>query len=555
MPISAFPRMKQVRPRANPVDDVTLRDFSGGLRVTENEIALRPKYATKLVNMLPDKDTSQVLRFGTKEFATCSANIVGTKYFKQHIIAVLADGKVVKVDGAGTVTEIFNTTIAAALPGAPSGWSTGLTQADFAEFRGELVIVNGVDKPILVSSSLAVTYLQDLATSSNVNTPITKYVTTVANYLVMAGNPSAPLDVYVSNVGTSGTWEGDAAPNDGISFNVGAYSGGTSTEILAIASFKNFLQIFFENFSIAFQLGTYDSTPAHIPEPIDTYPLLGTFNHKTFVETDTDLLFASNNGMISARKNVFGGTLDTTGLSGDLGDAWPEAVGSVTAGSVGSFIAIDPLSKTLFVVFHQSDETVKAFAMRYGPKFSKQSWSVIEGWSFTGSCLSEKNRLFFYEDTKIYQYGNSVFTDENFYADYTTDGEDGNAIDFDWEFPWIDAGNRIKTKVLKNITFDTNGTSEFTLQLFVNKFYRDAENNLTPAIEFTFVAGDTGGYGNNAGGYGDNPYGGGRRANDERYFGSGMKFRIMKMRFSGSTKLPLRFVSISLIYLKGNYNV
>lgn len=555
MPLSAFAKLKRFRPRASAVADVTLRDFSGGVKNTDNEIALKSQFASKLINMSADPDTSQVLRFGTKEFATCAANIINHVYYRQHLICVLVDGRIQKITDGGVVTTIWDSTIAAALPGAPSSWSSGLTIADFSEFRGELIVTNGVDKPLLIDSSFGVTYLQDLGTGSNVNTPISKYVTTVSNYLVMGGIAATPSTLYISATGTSGTWPSDPAPNDAISFDVGAYTGQSSSKIYGIGSFKNFLIVFFSNFSVAIQLGSYNASNVHEPQVIDTYTNLGTVNHKTFLATDTDIIFAANSGLFSAEKNVFGGTLTTDPMAENLGDEYPGTLGIVAPNDPDCFIVNDPLSKKVFLQFHKSDSTVKTFMMSYREDFKKTSWSEITGWSFTSACTSEKGRVFFAEGAKIYQYGNSVFANEEFYADYTTDGADGNAIAFDWEFPWLDAGNRIKTKMLKKITFDTTGTSTFSLQCFVNNFYKNLDDEYVPAAEMTFVAGNAGGYGNNSEGFGGDGYGGGRRANDERFFGLPVRFRILKLRFYGATKKPLRIVSISLIYLRGNYNV
>lgn len=554
MSIAAFPKLRRRKAAAAAISDVTLRDFSGGLRETENEIALKGKYATKLINMTSDPDNSQVIRFGTKEYATCSANIINVVYFRQHIVAVLADGTIEKIDSNGVVTAIWNTAIAAVLPGAPAAWTDPTTHADFSEFRGELLIANGVDKPLIVDKNLAVTYLQDLASGANLNTPIGKFVTTVANYTVMAGIPAQDTTILISATGTSGTWVGDAAPNDSISFNVGAYTGQSSSKIQGIGSFKNFLIVFFESFSVLIQLGSFSSAGTHVPDVVDTYSNLGTVNHKTILATETDLIFTANPGVFSAEKNIFGGTLTTAPLSEDLGDKYPETLGLIDPDDTLSFVVNDRLSKKLFFVFHKEDASIQAFMMRYSQKFTKQSWGEIEGWSFTAGCTSEKGRVFFAEGTKIYQYGNSVFSGENYHMDYIDLVGEGTAINFDWEFPWLDAGNRIKSKTLKKVHFDTTGSAAFSLQCFVNNYYTDINQTLIPALEMEFVAGNTGGYGNNIGGYGDNDYGGGRRANDERFYGMPVKFKILKMRIHGSTKLPLRVASISIIYAKGNYN-
>jgi hypothetical protein len=554
MSLSAFPKMKKTRPIPAAISDVTLRDFSGGLKVTENQLALKSKFATKLVNMFADADTSQVLRFGTKEFATCPANIINTRYYRQSIVSVLVDGTVARTTSAGVTTIIWNETIANALAGTPDGWAAGVVRADFTEFRGKLLICNGVDKPLIIASDFAVDYLQDPSAGTNVNTPIGFYMTTVSNYVVMAGISGEEDTIYISSSGTSGVWPGDATPNDSLSFNVAAYSSNASSAITAIGSFKNFLMVYFKTFSIAISLGTYNAAGTHVPEVIDVYEGLGTVSSKTIETSNKDLIFPSSDGVFSAEKAVFNNTLTTSSLSADLGDDYIETIGLVPADDSSSFIVNDPLSKTIFFVFQQSTGGVKSFALRYTDNMVKKSWCEIQGWSFTAACVSENGRLFFAQGTKLYQYGNSVYSNENYYADYITGASIGNDIVFDWEFPWLDAGNRIKTKKLKNITFDTTGTSNFSLQCFVNNYYLDGEGAYDPAVSMDFVAGNAGGYGLNAGGYGGNGYGGGRRANDERFFALPIKFKILKLRVFGATKLPLRIASLSLIYARGNYN-
>ncbi len=554
MTLTPFPRMKAVKSKAVAISDITLRDFSGGLQVTKNELALKNKYSTKLVNMFRDTATSNRVRYGTKRFCICSADIVNLVYYNDHLVVAMTSGELQKVEDDGTVTTIWNSTIAAALPGSPSPWSGSLTQVDFSEFRGDLVVNNGSDKPILVDSDFSVTFLQDLATGSNINTPIAKYVTTVANYTVMAGVSGSEQTIFISSTGTSGTWPGDNAPNDAISFNVGAFTGQASSAIQGLGSFKNFLVVFFDSFSVLVQLGTFENS-VHTPQVVDTYQNLGAVNHKAIFSNDSDLLFMAKSGLYSASKNVFGGTLTTEPLSENLGDLYLRTTGRTLKNEQDSFIVNDALDKTLFIFFKEEDNSFKTFAMRYTKSFKDASWATIEGWSFTSGCTSEKGRVFLAKDNEIYQYGNSVFDDEDYRADHITDSFTGDDISFDWEFPWLDAGNRVKSKQLKKLTLDTIGNSPFNLQCFVNNYYKDTNGDYVPAVELDFVAGSAGGYGNNADGFGGDDFGGGRRANDERFFGVPVKFKIMKMRIYGSSKKELQIVSISLLFGKGNYSV
>lgn len=554
MTLSAFPNLKNIKPTSANISDITIRDFSGGLKETDNQTSLKSKYATILVNMLSEPDNAQTIRFGTKEFATCSTKVLNMVYFKQHIVAILENGEIEKIANDGTVTTIWDSTIAAALPGAPSGWSSNLTVVDFTEFRNNLIVTNGEDKPLVIDKDLDVTYLQDIPTGSNVNTPIAKYVTTVSNYVVMAGIENEDDVIYISQTGASGTWTGDPDPNDATTFNLGAYTGEATSEIHGLGTFKNFLIIFFDNLSIVVQLGTFNESGVHTPEVIDTYIGLGTINNKTILTSSEDVIFTSNIGIFSGKRNIFGGSLSTKGISESLGDTYPAVLGLVDKNNQDSCIVNDTLSKTMFFIFHKEDSTIEIWAMKYTENLSKIAWSKVTGWSFSSACSTDKGRVFFSENEKVYQYGNSVFTDEDYTADYITDVSDGNDIEFDWEFPWLDAGNRIKIKQLKKISFDTTGSSEFSLQCFVNNFYKDINDDYLPALEMNFVGGNIGGYGNNPEGYGGGAFGGGRLANDERFYGFPLKFKILKMRIYGSTKAPLSISSISLIYSRGNYN-
>ena len=166
--VSAFgPKGFQSRARAQPqVQEINLTNFSGGLNLVDSELAIRTNFAKTLTNTHRDQDGSMSVRFGTSSkwdiAGTVSGNIVASYFFNDKIVLFTVAGEVCTIDPAtGTKTAIWNSTIAAALPGAPSGWSTGLTTIDVAEFDNELVCVNGTDKPILISDTHVVTYLQE----------------------------------------------------------------------------------------------------------------------------------------------------------------------------------------------------------------------------------------------------------------------------------------------------------------------------------------------------------------------------------------------------------
>ena len=124
----------------------------------------------------------------------------------------------------------------------------------------------------------------------------------------------------------------------------------------------------------------------------------------------------------------------------------------------------------------------------------------------------------------------------------------GENIDFDWELPWSDINTRARTKFLKMIQADTKGTAEFSIDIFIDNYYKDENGDYDPAVTMDFVAGDSPGYGG-----GDQPYGGGRRLQDERPWGLPAAFKIMKIRIHGSTKKPLSVITFTILYWIGSF--
>ncbi|MAG26313.1 hypothetical protein CMI47_12255, partial [Candidatus Pacearchaeota archaeon] len=204
--------------RKNVLLDATIRDFSGGWNVVDNDLNLDTKFSKLLENMQRSIDGSNSVRPGTRLFADTEDyldEIINCEYFNNFIVCVGANGKLVKIDSSGIVTEIWNDNLAGALPGAPSGWATTVF-ASFAQFNGSLIVCNGVNKPLIIDTSMNVTFLQDLADKTNTNTPIARFVVAHGRYLVMAGSLDDGLEdrLFISATDVGGTWVGDSAPND-----------------------------------------------------------------------------------------------------------------------------------------------------------------------------------------------------------------------------------------------------------------------------------------------------------------------------------------------------
>jgi hypothetical protein len=192
--VAAFKKRQGKRP-AIKLESTTLRGFGGGWNAIDEDLSMPPKYQVTLVNFHRTSSGSQAVRFGQMFncdiASTNNSPIVDGYYFNGRNVVVCQNGWVITLDETGaTKTVIWSPAKAAALPGAPGGWSTGLTHICFVPFKNTLVIHNGVDKPISISSTFVTTYLQDLATGSNVNVPIGRYGCVAANYHCISGIPS-----------------------------------------------------------------------------------------------------------------------------------------------------------------------------------------------------------------------------------------------------------------------------------------------------------------------------------------------------------------------------
>lgn len=597
MLLSPFGRFKFKRTKAQPIPkEFTLDDFSGGLDLSENDLKLKSNFSKVEDNIHRDIDGTKSVRWGTKSkfdmAGTVTGSILDMVYFRDKIVSFMTTGQVGSVTEAGVKAAIWTAAIATALPGAPGFWTSGLTQIDTTEFKNELVVVNGVDKPILFSKTHVATYLNDLPTGSNTNVPIAKYVTTVGNYCVMAGVAATPDVIYISAAGTSGTWPGDPAPNDSLSINIASYTAEQGGDIRGLSSFRNFLIIHFATSSVIMVLGEY-SAAVHKPRVLDTIPQHGVISHRTMNVLESDIMYADEVGVHKARRNTFGNALDSEKVSlrvqkDFIADVMPDNTNRLKSFSVHNKLE----NRITYFLF--SGTIYKIYTMTFDEGVKRIAWNKQSGWSYTSAVVTTKGRIFFGKGTKIFQYGNSVYAGEDYTGD-NMDEDDGNwatatayvvgdrrrqagivyialfnhtsgvfatdlaagiweeyqgdAIAFDWEMPWTDANERMKKKRISYIALDTLGLASFTMEIYADKIRYDAVGADDPALSMEFVAGDSPGFG----GGGGQPFGGGRRAADERMWGFPCEFKIAKIRVKGSTTERLQILAISLLLTKGTY--
>ena len=497
---------------------------------------------------------------------TLASNIINMWYFQDRLIAVAANGNVLEIDSNGVSRIIFNTSIAAKLVGSPVAWSV-TPFCSFAVFGGQLIVCNGIDKPLIVDFSPAsptqpVQYLVDIPSGSNVNTPTARYVLAMDHYMLMTGDPGDPGLVHISNFDTSGTWFGDAIPNDATSVRLDkVITSATSVTIRGISRHRERVVVAFDDALVLGDLNIFNTDGDHTPDFTDVIEQHGSISHRALQPLGNDLLMNDLIGVPSLARALFTGSIRPDRVS-ELID--PEIQKALLGLSVGStedrVFAIYNQVEGQYMLFIPNNDVIGSttetlcFVYTAVSSIKLKAWSLFKGWNFSCATRSALNRVFFAATTKVYVYGARV---DKFYGDFIDDPAvpipaEGVPVNFIWELPWADFDKRMHVKKTRYIGFDTTGTAQFTAKMFVDNIYEDKENpgSLLPTLEVQFVGGDSAGYG--GGGFGGDPYGGGRRTSDERLWAWPAKCKIAKMRLEGSSVKALAFVAVTLAYQEGS---
>jgi len=539
----------------------TVRSFEGGLNITDTDLNMSPKFARVLDNLERGTDGSLSVRPGTvllTDNIADTSDIINHVYFAGYVWSVQASGNITTTAGDGTVAVQFLE------PGhtAPV-WPAGVTFVDFTVFNSDLIIVNGRDKPLIIAGRpsdpnyLVTTYLQDLATLSNVNTPVGRFVIAHGRYTVIAGVSTDPSSIFVSNIDTSGTYVGDPAPNDGIKLDVGPRVSLGSSTITGMVAYRDKLLITFERGVLPLNLGVYTGSPAvHTPTDDGFIEEFGCLSHRSLVSVGDDTFFNDNVGVNSiTRVNIFN-TLRPVRASHLIDPLVTETMQNLTTAQIDLHVfAIYDLRNFRYMLFAPVytgsviTETV-CFSYTNIPTLKVQAWARLRGWIWQSACRTSLQNIIFSRGNKLYAYdfdSDLVLDRRN---DPVVNSGNGEAVNFEWELPWADFKHRMDIKTTRYLSFDTQGQAEFTCELYVDNKVFDNEGNRAPMLSFPFVGGDGAGWG--IGDYGITPWGGGRRTSEERLYALNTKFKLMKLRMIGAARRRLRFISVSIAYLHGS---
>ncbi len=573
----------------------TFAEFDNGWNVRANDLNLDPSFGRRMINVSRAPDGSVQVRYGTRLFANLEEHIdrvVGMRYYNSKIIVVGTNGNIVGVDQYGNVMLLWDEALARIRTSNTAGKWIDVTRVAFAEFNGELVVVDGTHKPLLVPSNFAVRYLVDIPSQSNANTPIAPYVVTHGRYLVMGSGRT----LYISNLDSSGTWSGDAA-SDGVNIDLGSRLETGELGITGLASFRDRLIIQFANAMLIGQLGVYASA-VHTPTLSDPIEQFGTAAHNTISAIGDDVLFLDRFGVPSLARTLFTGVITPSRVSQFID---PEIIRQINKNSVDSLqeraFAILDRNESQYMLFIPNDQGRDAQTESRGfiytniKQLKVSAWSEFRGWNWRAATRSALGKVFFADDQRIFEYGsiadpiNKDFVgDQEMWADDTAfedntgwtpvadEADSGLSIYFDWEWPWNDLGLRDSIKYSKHIKIDTRGTARFTAEMYIDNIlldntdvgeswtdetvyddgfgwaWYDLARPLDPALSMDFVGGDRLGFGLETP---QSEFGGGRISSDEREYAWPTKFKLMKMRFTGYADAPLQFVSVTMNFIGG----
>jgi len=435
---------------------------------------------------------------------------------------------------------------------------------------------NGFDKPLIISGDptnanyMIPVFLEDIGSGSNVNTPIGKYVVAHGQYTIIAGDPTAPSTIHISAKGTSGTYVGDPGPNDAVDIDLGPRVSIGDSTITGMVAYRDKLLVTFERGVLPLNLGIYTGSPSvHTPTDDGFIEEFGCVAHRTLVSVGDDAFYLDNVGVNSiARVSVFN-TLRPVRVSHLIDPQIYDRMKRLTQAQITKYVfAVYDLRHFRYMVFVPQlsvdgldiyENT--GYSYTNIPTLKIQAWARIRDWIWTCACRTSLENIVFGSDgTKLYTYN---FDDGDSCADYLNDPDNdaghatGWPVNFNWELPWADFKNRMDIKYTRYIGMDTEGDGQFTVQAYVDNiepsdddFTYPSTSDANALLSMQMIGGDADGYGESP--YGDSPYGGGRRASDERLLAFPAKFKILKLRFIGSTLRHIKWVSISLAYLHGS---
>lgn len=556
------------------IQTTTIRDFDGGWNVADTELNMKSKYAVILDNMERGIDGTLAVRPGTRYFGALDTEveIVNCIYFDNQIICVQSDGVISTVTSDGLPTHLQESGT------DPWGGSVGdTTHASFTIFNGDLILVDGVHKPLIISGHQfnpdgtvnaqygTLEFLVDIGSGSNVNTPVAKYVISHGQYTIMANLAAAtgvgprPSSIIISSRGTSGTYVGDAPPNDSVEIDLGPRVSLGSANITGLVAYRDKLLVAFERGVLPLNLGVYTGSPeVHTPTDDGFVEEFGCLAHRSMISVGDDTFYMDSIGVNSIQRVTLFNTLRPQRVSELIDPDLTEHIRTLPVDVIETrvFSVYDTQNRRymLFVPTWDADNEVQTGTIGYSytniPTLKVEAWARLTGWNWRSATRTALQSIVFTVGHKLYTYDFTTDNGVDFRGDSSINSGNGTPIAFTWELPWADFTKRMNTKRSVYIALDSEGEATFTLKMYVDNIMLDRDGNDAPALEVNFQGGERGAFGGAP--YGRGLYGGGVPARDERLFAWPSRFKMAKFSISGSTDRELRIVSLSIAYQVGS---
>lgn len=569
--------------------------------MSDTQLNLSSKYAVVLKNMLVGIDGSLQVSQGTKLFATISGlsayTIINIEYFYGNIVVMNAVGEVFTVNGQGTVTRIWDNIIAASRRAGLTTWGP-VEHVTFEEFNGELILSDGNNKPLNITSGFTVDYLADAATGSNINVPIGRIMTKFAQHLCIANGSM----LYVSERGAAGTWPGDVGAQFTNSFDMKTYVVKGDTDIKGLLAFKGFLLVLFQECIVPVQFVEDVAATPKLALSVSAESIIanyGSISPRVMQDIGDGAFSTDIVGVSSVALSKFTKVLSPDRPSRFIDKLLQQRISKLDAKTLRdhAFSVYDrKLSAyNLFLPNESGDlqRETTCYTYRYIDTLNLEAWSIREGWNWQcGTRSSEGNIFFSRKDCFcIFVLGNeetnplhadfvgeqetfddgTTFTDQTGFTPVADVYDSGIPIKWAWELPWNDLKHRGLSKTLRYIILDTEGGAEIRCRVFIDDMYLaysagetfsdgttftddtgftpEADPSYTYALQYDTVAKDHGGYGTES--YGTDLYGGGNNTAVRKLTLTPTKFNTFKLRFEGESTRPLKFVAITLLYQGG----
>lgn len=540
--------------RGPTLQTAVAKDFRGGLNTLDSPLNLSTKYLIGARNVYPDSNGRLRVRYGYSVFTDTSAvldEIIGTEYYAGAIIAVGANGKIVSVTADGVVTESVLAT----------PWSTDLTYASFTQFAGQLIICNGVDKPVTMDETYAVDYVEDPGTSSNTNVPRAKYCTTHNGHLILAVTPDDTYTLYISSKGVT-SFEGDpGADVNAINVDTSIYVDRGVPIITGLSGYRDRLIVTFQETLLAMQLGAVDATTGQITVNItDSVANHGSISHKAIVSIGAEMLMPDGAGIASIKREILGTDFLPTRISSLINSDVQKALTRFSSNALSLYVfAIhDRLAQQVLFFIPKIDTVTSTtdndvFVYCYDRTQKLSAWTRFDGLPFRSGHRTTDGRIFLAAGTTLYYYRNAyepLYTDGVVYNDQDWDDgdpwDDGTgwveptlvtATPIEWSFdlPWTEFNQPLMVKATRFLHLTAEGESTINVGMYTDRFPN-------PLLSITFISTDT-------------PFNssvGFRPATNDHQYVWNASFIRMRLSLSGSANSTFSIVAIGVQYLTGS---